>query len=186
MTTWKIIGLIALLVPALAHADPVKLKAMDRKVTVRLSFSTEEYDPSKPSKATMKCVVQNNSPSPVHVPVGFDGGYIRIQSGLLTLGKGKKTKEDVKLDWVEPGQEQVIFELSLDEVLQGTGERKGPWLWNWQRRPEPPRSPIHKYRKPGFVDQASFTVSLDLGGYTLTSEGAVLKVKSAEIQEKDK
>ena len=44
----------------------------------------------------------------------------------------------------------------------------------------PPPSPIHKYRQPGFVGQASFSVSLDLGGYTLTSEGATLKVTSGD------
>jgi hypothetical protein len=180
MTKWKAVGLLALLVPALAAAGPEAGKPAERKVSVRLSFSVEEYDPSKPSQAVMKCVVSNNSYLPLHVPVGFDGGYVRVQSGLLTLSKNKRAKEDVQLAWVEPGQQQVVFELPLDDILLKTGERDAAWRWDWPRRPEPPRSPIHPYRKPGFLDQASFSVSLDLGGTTLTSEDATLKVKSSE------
>jgi hypothetical protein len=178
MTSWKAAGVLALLVPAVAGAGPGELEAAERTVSVRLSFSVEEYEPTKSPKAVMKCVVYNDGFSPVHVPVGFDGGYIRVQSGLLTLSKNKRDKEDVKLVWVEPGQKQVVFELSLDDILLKAGGRDAAWHWDWQRRPEPPRSPIHRYRAPGFVDQAPFSVSLDLGGYTLRSEVATLRVKS--------
>jgi hypothetical protein len=180
MTKWKAVGLLALLVPALAAAGPEGGKPAERKVSVRLSFSVEEYDPSKPSQAVMKCVVHNDSYRPIHVPVGFDGGYVRVQSGFLTLSKNKRAKEDVQLAWVEPGQQQVVFELPLDDILLRTGERDAAWHWGWPRRPEPPRSPIHQYRQPGFVAQATFSVSLDVGGSTLTSEDATLKVKPGD------
>jgi hypothetical protein len=186
MAIWKAVGFLVLLVPPRAAGEHQKLKPTQPKVSVHVSFSIEEYEPSKTSKAIMKCVVQNDSYMSIHVPIGFDGGYIRIQSGGLTLGKNKKAKEDVKLEWVEPGHQQVVFELSLDEILLVAAERNDIWHWHWQRRPEPPRSPIHKYREPGFVDQASFTVSLDLGSYTLTSENAVLKVNSGEVLERKK
>jgi hypothetical protein len=158
--------------PALAEVQP-----KDRKVSVHLSFSEEEYDPTRPSKAVMRCVVQNDTTSGVHVPVGFDGGYVRVESGGLTLYKRRIEKDDVKLAWVEPGKQQMVFELPLDDLLVGAAKREGVWHWTWQRRPAPPPSPIHKFKEMGFVDQASFKVTLDLGGRTFVSEAASLKVK---------
>jgi hypothetical protein len=178
MRNWKAIGLFALLLPALAVGGQEKPKPKVRKLSVHLSFSVEEYEPSKPSKAVLKCVVHNDSPLPLHAPVGYDGGYIRLQSGALSLAKRKREKEDVKLVWVEPGKQQVVFELPLDDVFLVAKETDPRWRWHWLRRPAPPFSPIHKGRTMEFVDEASFSVSLDLGGYTLTSERTTLKVKS--------
>jgi hypothetical protein len=191
MPKWQSLGLLALLVPALAAAPqevkpaaPNKVKPGEGKVSVHLSFSVAEYDPSKPSRAVLKCGVKNNSDLPVYVPVGYDGGKIRVQSGLLTLGKNQGAKEHLKVRRVWPGMQQVVFELPLDDILLGAGRPGAAWRWDWPRRPEPPHSPIHKYRKPGFVDQASFTVRLDLvGGSSLTSENATLKVKSGEAKQ---
>jgi hypothetical protein len=174
MRNWKTVGLLALLVPTLAVCGHEK----SRKVSVRLSFSVEQYEPSKPSQAVLKCVVHNDSPLPLHVPVGYDGGYIRLQSGDLSLAKRKREKEDVKLVWVEPGHQQLVFELPLDDIFLVTKKPDPRWRWHWLRRPAPPLSPIHKGRTTEFVDEAPFSVNLDLGGYTLTPERVTLKVKS--------
>jgi hypothetical protein len=147
-------------------------------VSVRLSFSVEKYEPSKPSKAVLKCVVYNDSPLPLHIPVGYDGSYIRVQSGNLSLVKSKREKEDVRLAWVEPGHQQVVFELPLDDIFLVAKQPDPRWRWDWPRRPAPPLSPIHKGLTTGLVDEASFSVNLDLGSYTLTSERTTLKVKS--------
>jgi hypothetical protein len=61
----------------------------------------------------MKCVVRNDSPFPVHVPVGFDAVYVQVESGQLTLFPAKRTRDDVRLAWVEPDHEEVVFELLL-------------------------------------------------------------------------
>lgn len=178
MGNWKTLGTLGLLVSALAASGQERPKIIERTVSARLSFSVEEYDPTKKSHATMKCVVKNDSGLGTHVPVGYDDGYIRLQSGTLTLHKRTREKEDVKLVWVAPGQQQVVFELPLDEIFLMAEKRDNPWSWDWPRRPEPPKSPIHKYRAPGFVEQAPFTVSLNLGASTLTSKATTLKVKS--------
>src|SRR5689334_18368681 len=96
----KAVSLLTLVVLALAAWGEDKPKPKGRTVAVRLSFSVDEYDPSKPSKAVLKCVVQNESPVGLHVPVGFDGGYVRLQSGSLSLRNTKKGEDDVKLAWV--------------------------------------------------------------------------------------
>ncbi len=179
MHKWTAIGLLVLVLSAAAATadEPAQTKPIP-PVAVRVSFSVEEYDPSTRSTATMRCVVQNNTRRGVHVPVGFDSGYVQVQSGWMTLNKHTREKDDVKLVWLEPGQEQVVFELPLDDLFLVAEQKEPPWHWDWMRRPEPPRSPVHKYRQTGFVDEATLTVSLDLGGSTLKSEPAVLKVKS--------
>ncbi|HVX16291.1 MAG TPA: hypothetical protein VHC22_34210 [Pirellulales bacterium] len=178
MRKWNAIGLLVLVLPAPATTadEPAQTKPKP-PVWVHVSFSVEEYDPSTPSKATMRCVLRNDTRRGVHVPVGFDGGYVQVQSGLMTLIKHTREKEDAKLVWVEPGQEQVVFELPLDDIFLVAENNQPKWHWHWMRRPEPPRSPIHKYRQPGFLDEAILIVSLDLGGSVLKSEAGVLKVK---------
>ena len=174
----KAIGLLALIMAAPVVSGQERPRPHERVVSARLSFSVEPFDPSRPSGAVVKCVVRNDTPTAIHVPVGYDGGYVRLQAGQLSLRKIRVGKDDMRLAWVEPGQEQVIFELPLDDLLRVAPGGEPAWVWDWPRRPEPPRSPIHKYRQPGFVDEASFAVSLDVGTSMLKSEAATLKVKS--------
>src|SRR5262249_44396208 len=144
----------------------------------RLSFSVEEYDPSAASRAVMRCVARNDTAEAVEVPVGYDGERIRVQSGQLTLSKMKtKGEGDANLVRVEPGKEQVVFELPLDQVRGGARGRAAPGRGAWPRRPEPPRSPVHKYRQPGFVDRSAFSATLTVGTQTVISDPVVLKVK---------
>ncbi|MFO0961021.1 MAG: hypothetical protein U0800_26870 [Isosphaeraceae bacterium] len=153
-------------------------KPLERELVAVVSFSVDEYDPSKPAGAMMKCVVRNKSRYPAQVPVGFDDNYVQVHSGQLSLRRAKPSREGVRLEWLEPDHELVIFELPLGEILSGDAGR--PWRWDWARRPEPPISPIHNYRKPGFGDRAAFIASLNLGRNTLNSEAAVLAVKAGE------
>jgi hypothetical protein len=176
MTIGKPLGLLTLLLSTLPVIG--QPKSMDQKISVRLSFSVEEYEPTRPSKAVMKCELLNDSPVGIHVPVGFDNGYVCLKSGGLTLTKLKREKEDVKLVWVEREQKQVIFELPLDDLLVSDEIKKGAkWYWRWQQRSAPPFSPIYKGRKEGFVNEASFIVVLDLGSSTIKSDEAKLKIK---------
>jgi hypothetical protein len=169
-------GVVVLLV-AWPCAGQGKGKLPDRVLSAVVSFSVDEYDPATPAKATVTCAVRNNGPYPAHVPVGFDGGYVRLEAGGLTLSRIKRDKDDVRLAWVEPGKEQVVFQLPLDDVLLRTNQADATWHWDWARRPAPPPSPIHRGRQGGYVEQASFVVTVDLGTRTLKSEPAVLKVK---------
>ena len=161
-------ALLALVAHALTASAQDQTKPGAGKVSVRLSFSVEEYDPRAPSTATLKCVVRNDTDRAVEVPVGYDGRSVILKSGLLTLHKAAaKGQPGVKRVRVGPGREQVVFELPLDDILRrgkGTG---GSWRWDWPRRPEPPRSPIHKYRQPGFLDRA--IQSLNLPGISVPS-----------------
>jgi hypothetical protein len=156
------------------------------RLAVRLLFSAAEYDPSQPSPATLRCVVRNDGKQAVQVPVGYDGRAVVVHSGLLTLQpapgskgqEGGKGRDGVDLVRLEPGQEQVVFDLPLDSIFRVSDPPDGAWSWDWPRCPEPPRSPIHQYRRPGFLARARFTASLALEGQTVNSNEAVLKVKS--------
>jgi hypothetical protein len=69
-----------------------RLKIKETKVSVALALSVEEYDPSTPSKAVIKCVVRNDTDDAVQVPASYDGKRIRLEStnGLVL----NRIKED--------------------------------------------------------------------------------------------
>lgn len=146
------------------------------KEMLRLSFSVGEFDPQKP-EGVVKCIVFNNTGRGFHVPVGYDGGYVQLTGGGLSLRKELK-KDDVKLVWLEPGKEQVVFELPLDQILM-IKQGEPAWHWSWMREPSPPRSPIHRMRDQGLVERATFSVRIDIGGQQLMCEPVELKVKPA-------
>jgi hypothetical protein len=80
---------ILFLASALGQGEPTP---KEPKVSVVLCFSVEEYDPSTPSKAVMKCVVRNGTTEAIQVPASYDGKMVRLEStSQLVL---KRTKED--------------------------------------------------------------------------------------------
>jgi hypothetical protein len=123
------VTLLVLAVPTAIAVGEDRPKPAPPNVAVRLSFSVEEYDPwaASPSHAVMRCVARNDMADAVEVPVGYDGERVRVQSGQLTLYKRMKGQDDVKLVRVEPGKEEVIFELPLDQVLGGAKGPADPW-----------------------------------------------------------
>jgi hypothetical protein len=174
-------ALLALAANALTAPGQQPGKSAGPKVSVDLSFSVSEYDPRKPDQATLKCVVRNGTQQAVEVPVGYGGRAVTLTSGALTLyRRAKPGQETVKWVRVEPGKEQVIFELPLAEILSGERKRDSVWGWDWPRRPQAPLSPIHQHRKPGFVERAPFVARVEVGGQVLASSPAVLKVKASE------
>ena len=67
-------------------------------------------------------------------------------------------------------------------LLQGQNPDKpdGDWRWDWMRRPEPPRSPVHNYRKPGYVDKAEFRAEVMVGAGRVVSNTVVLAVRPSK------
>ena len=165
-------------------------------VKTNLVISVEEYDPSRPSKGVVKCIVVNKSKNPVEVFLGYDGGWNQLWAvgsdpkGDPAVGGWErrlgplKLKEELKRVRVEPGQELVVFELSLDEILlQGLSDdprtaQGRKWGWGaWQAHPIPPPSPIH--RTWGVFEKAVFFWSqIEVQGKILSSEKVTLRVKS--------
>ena len=175
VTALLVLAAYALTAPA---QDPAKADAP--KIVVQLSFTVKEYDPKAPA-GSMKCVVRNDTKQAINVPVGYDGQAVSVMGSGVTLHRRVKPgKEVAKTVRVGPGQEQVVFDLPLGEILKDEGKQGDPWSWHWMRRPAPPRSPIHKYRQPGYRAQATFTARVEAGGQKLTSNAAALKVKAAE------
>jgi hypothetical protein len=148
-------------------------------VAVTLQFSVKEFDPSHPGKATVRCVVRNNSKAAVEVPAQFHHRLTKLEAAGLQLvhqGLEKKKVSDAGVR-LEPGAERTIFELSLEEVLLRRG-KDNPWYWSWMRRPPPPVSPIHLPReKDKFIDSATFVVTVLVNGKPVVSSPVELKVK---------
>lgn len=155
--------------------------------SVNLVLSERELNPAKP-KGTLECVVQNDTSKPVEVPVGYDGEQVLLRSGQLTLHpafssrdqSSPKQENRLKMAVLRPGQEQVVFELPLARILRLDEQADREWSWNWPRRPEPPRSPIHRWRHPGFNPQAVFQAKITVGGEEVLSTTAVLQVKEGD------
>ncbi len=154
----------------------------ESKVSVHLALSAEQYDPATPSQASLKCVVRNDAAQAVRVPTAYDGSSALLMSGNLTLYRQTEGKGDAPSALVEPGNEQVVFELPLDDILQAAGKAGSAWRWDWPRRLAPPLSPLVKQRGEGFVDRIAFTAKLKVGDTEATSEEAVLKVKAAALR----
>ncbi|HEV3259877.1 MAG TPA: hypothetical protein VG013_23620 [Gemmataceae bacterium] len=208
------------LASALGQAEPTPREA---KVSVALSLSVDEYDPSRPSKAVMKCVVRNGTTEAIQVPASYDGKLLRLEStsrlvlkrtkaddldrlehkitdlkgkiaaadepemivllasSLADAIKARKELESQVLVRIESGEERVVFEFPLDEILLQGKPKDGSLGWSWNLRLPPPKSPI--YRTAGsrdLVGEASFIVRLKTGGHTVDSKEVRLTVKLSD------
>jgi hypothetical protein len=182
---WPVIVIIHFYVPLIlteAAADDTPLPGVKPQLTI----SVDEYNPFTPSKGVVTCVLVNNSADPVEVSIGYDGEKNRLRAQSmrpLTLYTKEKGKDDGKRIKIKPGQEQVVFELPLDEILfQGVDQprqlKERTWSWQWEARPEPPASPIHPWRKPGYTEKATFWAEIAVNDRKLFSGEKVLKVKA--------
>jgi hypothetical protein len=160
----------------------------DNHVSVSLVLSEREYDPTRSSKGVLKCVVRNDTDDVVHVPVGYDGKQVELLSGQLILQRAFPSRgdirpriaNDVKPVRLQPGRDQLVFELALSEILLKEEESSRLWRWDWPRRPEPPRSPIHRWRKPGFNDQITLQAKVMVGKETVKSNAVELRVRATD------
>ncbi len=116
-------------------------------VSIELSISVEEYDPYVPSKGVLKCVLNNNSTQPVRAPLGYDGSTAVLHGGLVTLAPPKApTKDELKTVAVDPGKDEILFTLPLDDILLQGDKPSGDWYWNWMR-PASGAAPDHPFAK---------------------------------------
>jgi hypothetical protein len=147
-------------------------------IEVRISFTVEEYDPKAP-KGSLLLIVRNDTKEAVNVPADYDGRTVVIKSGLLTLHRhGKPVEKAPKRVRIEPGKEQIVLELPLDQILKGVRKPGDLWGWDWPRRAAPPPSPIQLHWNAVYREQAAFTADVEVNGQKLTSKAAVLKVKT--------
>lgn len=150
-------------------------------VTVSLKLSVESYDPSKPA-GTITCVVRNQSEKEIVLPAEYGGETITLYcNGLRLWRRGFPAKGHEPATFtIAAGKVQQLFELPLAEILmpqRGIEERK--WGWDWERRPAPPASPIHLWRKPGYAESARFHAELILPAGKVASEPVTMKLKDS-------
>lgn len=187
MTTVALM-IVTLLVGA-SNADdkkPTQDDAVPITVTVRLSVET--YDPAKPA-GTLTCLVKNRSPKAIYLPVEYGSRRLVLYGGGKThrsrshLWKPSQPGVDSspatkpRMLQIDPGETTAVFEVSLEEILTPKFGRDRRWAWNWPNRMEPPRTPIHGWRRPGYEENAGFAVELQIGKDKYKSEPAVLGVR---------
>lgn len=130
-------------------------------IAVRLIIPDEVFDPDNPSDNVIRCVVRNNTNKPIEVPADYASGqplYGNMLLGPLTADIGEpdrlllciraaNKREKVR---VAAGDEHLVFELPLQEILLNTfpSNEASAWEWKWgapwfgQHSDLPPTSPI--------------------------------------------
>jgi len=80
MAKWAPLGCLLLVMYSASAFGQGKPTPKEPKVSVSLSLSSDEFDPSTPSKVVMKCVVQNGTAEAIQVPASYDGNRLRVYS----------------------------------------------------------------------------------------------------------
>jgi hypothetical protein len=172
------VALLALTVsPALAQE-----RKPPPRVKLTLSFPVKEFDPEKPGKAVVRCVVRNDTVMEVEVPEAYDGRKVVLRSGKLSL-RPNRLPGRIRTVRLEPGRQRTLFELRLADVLLRTDRKDARWQWvpghlEAKGPPPPPaRAPIYDARGH-LLRQAEFRCDLYLTPAAPLSDKAVLRLRS--------
>jgi hypothetical protein len=109
-----------------------------RAIEVKLHFSVDELDPSKPGESYLECKSFNGTDKAVHVPTVYAGGFEGDMS-LKTIGRydfhlvvwAGKAKQETKL--LKPGEQIIVFKDSLASVLLLSMDKDTPLKPNQER-----------------------------------------------------
>jgi hypothetical protein len=186
-------GMAALLVlaPWIAAAEPSSPSppsAPQPAICLQLSISVQQFDPAKPTGA-IRCVVTNRTDRAIEIAERYDGKQIALighsHRWPLRLWDRTRDRPESKTVVVEPGQQRVLFEFPLAEILR----RQDPntvrqdfqagrrlLVWDWPAMPAPPPSPIYVGRDGEPVDKAVFRAELTVEDAVIASNEVVLKV----------
>ncbi len=167
-------------------------------LTLTLVLSDELYDTVVPGKSSLKCVIRNDTPRSIRIPLGYEVDTVRLESGRMSLvgsierddGKSGVNKRNLlTMADVSPRETKVLFELPLDDLLAkgvvSRADKNRKWHWDWQIRNAAPLSPIHKPHHEelkGYIEQASFQVKVKYGLFELVSNKVALKVKQPPLE----
>lgn len=131
-------------------------------------------------------IVKNTGNEVIEVPDGYDGRSARM------FGRSKEHRWDIQLHPWEPrhvhkvavqaGEERIVFELPLDEILLrpvfGDIEVAKPaWRWDWIARSAAPLTPFHE--KSGgnrLIRRAEFWAVVDVDGRPVASKKLSLEL----------
>jgi hypothetical protein len=179
MTVWTLPLLLAVAAPPEKSAAPVQLT---------LTVSVKEVDPAQPGAGVVTCSAKNVSDKPVAVPVGYSPDTrVLLHGGPLMLMPRERTDKEPKKITLAPGQEMVLFQLPLDDILLINKGAEKTWQWEWFRRLPPPKSPLYVQRGETLVEEIPFKATAYFEpGLQAESPVVTVKVKGAKKPEKDK
>jgi hypothetical protein len=80
MAQWAPVGCLLLVTYSATACGQGKPAPKEPNVSVSLSLSSDEFDPSTPSQVAMKCLVRNGTAEAIQVPAGYDGNRLRVYS----------------------------------------------------------------------------------------------------------
>jgi len=109
------------------------------KTSVALSLASDEFDPSTPSKAVLKCVVHNGTVEAIQVPASYDGKRLRLYStsGMVLnrikeddLDRVERKIADLKHKITVTDDPYMIVSLArvLADAIKAKKELESQWL----------------------------------------------------------
>jgi hypothetical protein len=182
---------VLVLVPWVAAAEPSSQSPPSTPqpaISVQLSISVPEFNPAQP-KGAIRCVVTNRTARAIEIAGRYDGKQIALidpsHRWPLRLWDRSRDRPDPQMVVIEPGQQRVLFEFPLAEILR----RQDPHsvrrdfeagrrvlVWDWPAMPAAPPSPVYVGRDSGLVDKVVFHAELTVDDAVITSNEVVLKV----------
>ncbi len=115
---------LLVLVPWVAAAKPSSqspLPTPQPAVCVQLSISVPEFNPAQP-KGAIRCVVTNRTARAIEIASRYDGKQIGLIAPShrwpLRLWDRTRDRPEPQMVVIEPGQQRVLFEFSLAEILR--------------------------------------------------------------------
>jgi hypothetical protein len=179
--------LVALLLTPVALAQEA---ARDERLRVTLSLPAE-YDPVQPGDARLTVEVANVSSDTIPIAgASWTGGPAAPCPSSLVHGHGVTHRFGSFLDTrrespappaLGPGERRVALDLPIAVALpprfvEGEVWREREWYWHWPARPEPPESPIARWRQPGYEAEASLQARLITDRGEARSDEVVVRV----------
>lgn len=157
-------------------------------ICIQLAISVQQFDPAKPTGA-IRCVVTNRTDRPIEVADRYDGIHIALIAPShrwpLRLWDRSRDRPEPQMAVIAAGQQRVLFEFALAEILRGqdpnTVQRdfqagRRVLVWDWSAMPAPPPSPVYVGRDGELVDQVVFRAELTVEEDVITSNEVVVKV----------
>jgi len=145
-------------------------------VKLRLELTPEKEGTDQ----MLRGIFKNETKEAIEVPSTYDGHTIQLSTATLgtrfEMRLWRRERIELATVKVAPGEEHVLFEMSLPDMIAGKlgGRTPNSYGWDWSARPAPPASPFHS-RDGATHREAKFWFLLRRGDKSASSPQITVK-----------